>query len=228
MRAASARNHENAIECMIRDASQPYTHIRTAQGTPHHRAIPFVALQRMLVSIPLALGALATAEYRSDASAQRPTACAWPSLYRSTELLSHDNRQPPCRACRPRHHLEHNRTCKPPCASVECTVCTRHAACSWPASTTSAMNSSRVLTHRLAICSRSELLHRGNTLLTRRKLTVDRHLPELIFLALQSAEPSIASNQPLPSAETSYLLPLIIVLRRMHFPGSTSGRSSNG
>ena len=43
-------------------------------------------------------------------------------------------------------------------------VCCMHqyAACSCPASTTSATGSnSRVLTHRLTLCSRSELLHRG-------------------------------------------------------------------
>lgn len=58
--------------------------------------------------------------------------------------------------------------CKPPYASMECTVCCmQYAACSCPASTTSSAtgSNSRVLMHRLTVCSRSELLHRGKYLL---------------------------------------------------------------
>jgi len=97
--------------------------------------------------------------------------CAWLSvLYHSRERL-----WPtlpgisPCRPllCQPRHALFHTvHVCKPPYASVECTLrmyvcCMQYAACSCPASTTSATGSnSRVLTPRLTVCSRSELLHR--------------------------------------------------------------------
>jgi hypothetical protein len=65
--------------------------------------------------------------------------------------------------------------CKPPYASMECTVGRmQHAPCSCPASTTSSAtgSNSRVLTHRLTVCSRSELLHRGKFML---RLTRDEN-----------------------------------------------------
>jgi hypothetical protein len=157
-------------ECVdwTRDASHIYAQPAPASGTPHHRAISMCGALAMLVSISALLGpALVTVEDRSDSSSQRRPVCAWLSLYRSRERL-YTLRSGIHRAGLGHRGTitarKHNTVCKPPCAGMErMSLCMQYAACSCPASTTSAMSSSRVLTHRLAICSRSELLHRGNT-----------------------------------------------------------------
>jgi hypothetical protein len=96
--------------------------------------------------------------------------CAWLSvLYHSREkdygmCYPASHRADLCFASRGTTCFHTVHVCKPPYASMECTVCCmQYAACSCPASTTSSAtgSNSRVLTHRLTVCSRSELLHRG-------------------------------------------------------------------
>ena len=149
-----------------------------------------------------------------------------------------------CFLCKPRQTVRK----PPPCASMECNVCTylqQRAACSWPPSTTSATGSnSRLLTHRLTIRSRSELLHRRNIAvwlfwLTKREfecrlascqsrscLSLRYRAPSRLNSASQPAGPTCLSAS-LPSADWIHH-PSPSYFSRVHLPGSTLVRSSNG
>lgn len=149
------------------------------RSTPHHRMIsktPSVALCPMLVSISdhrgparACNGGTKPLSSASSTRRRRRPARAWlssPSPYRSTvsletleTMLYYSLKLPPGfhRPAGRGTTTTHSTVCKQECMYAICSIC------SFPAYTTSAISSTRVLTHRLAICSPSELLHRGNS-----------------------------------------------------------------
>jgi len=159
----------------ISPLSREYVIVDASQTTPkqskHQHQTPRITRRSsmcgalaMLVSISALLGpALATAKNRSDSSSQRRPACAWLSLHHLR--ANYYSMQSGVRhAGLPRRGTTTTSIAQYVSRRARAwNVCMQYAACSWPASTTSAISSSRVLTHCLAICSRSELLHRGNT-----------------------------------------------------------------